>query len=117
MKAAFRATKPSECWDWISQQELLALAARAFKRAKAECRPPPGQSFVSDPPWSSAEDFCDNLTRLLVLHVQAAAHGAGIPNNEYAPVQLSRWYSEMQAPTPPDDALIPTYEEVVSCVR
>lgn len=98
MRAAYRATKPSECWDWLSPTDIIRLAAQAYARAKHECRPPRGQAFTeAGEPWSSPADFCESLTRLLVLHVQAQAHGAGIEGYELTPAQLSRWYADSGA--------------------
>lgn len=90
MKAAYHATKPSECWDWLTVHDVHQLAGLAWKFAKASSYPPRGQRWMDDGvAWSSPADFVDTFTRLLVLQVQARAFAAGIPGYEYAPAQLS----------------------------
>lgn len=97
MKAAFRATKPGECWDWISGADLVRLTTQAFRRAKRDCFPPKGERFNEGAGWASPASFVESLTRLLVLHVQAEAHQAGIEGYECCPEQLARWYSDNDA--------------------
>jgi hypothetical protein len=102
MKAAYTAQKPSECYDWITLRDLQRIAITAWKRAKADCNPPRGERWLAEgEPWCSPEEFVESLARLLVLHVQAEAHGAGISGYEYAPAQLSRWYALDDLPQGP----------------
>ena len=95
MRAAFKALTASECWDWLTPVELQRLTSQAYHLARKNSRAPKGESQVN---WSSPEAFSETLCQLVVLHIQAHAHAAGIPNCEYAPGQLSRWYLAEQAP-------------------
>lgn len=95
MRAAFKALTASECWDWLSAAKLQSLTAQAYYLARKDSRAPKGESQVN---WSSPEAFNETLCRLMVLHIQAHAHAAGIPNCEYAPAQLDRWHSREEAP-------------------
>ena len=91
MRAAYRATKPSECWDWISTTEVQNLANRALRQARDSCHPPKGERWLADGcEWGSPATFVEVLTMLLVLHVQARAHAAEIPGYEHAPDKLSQ---------------------------
>ncbi len=93
MRAAYSALKPSECWDWIDGRDLSRISTQALRAAKAWCYPPKGEPFFDGGvPFANPRDFGETLVQLLVWHLQAEAHGKGIPGNEYAHEHLRRWY-------------------------
>jgi hypothetical protein len=91
MKAAYKALKASDCWDWLTRDEMQHIAAIALKDARRSCRLPPGETWTDGgAPWSDPATFTETLIRLLTLRVRAHAHGAGIAGHEEAPAHLAR---------------------------
>ena len=97
MKAAFVAMKPAECFDWLDASDMARITQQALKLARAGCYPPKGTRFLDPGPWSGPAEFLDDLARVLVLLVQTEGHTKGIPGNEFAPGELSKWYSQDDA--------------------
>lgn len=79
MSALHPETRPQDCWDWLTPEEVARMALIAYEMARKHSRPPAGERFRDvGGVWASREDFARNLAYLFELQVKSEAHGLGI---------------------------------------
>lgn len=89
----------SDCWRWLSADDVCRHALAAYYRACRDCQPPPGVTFmVPDPDgidapasYASPASFAETLIELLALHIAAAAETAGVGAYASCVERLERW--------------------------
>ena len=75
---------PSDCWDWITREDVTRHALAAFEMARRQCFPPSGERFVSDGlPWTGRASFAEDLADCFSMRIKAAAHDYGL--GDFAP--------------------------------
>lgn len=73
----------SDCWDWITPEDVLEQALAAFYAACREQNPPPGEPFLEhengrDYPWSGRADLRGAIAGLFVQRLNALALKRGV---------------------------------------
>jgi hypothetical protein len=95
--------RPEHCSDWITPDEAVRMAVRAFAVAREHAAPEAGSPFIEDGmPWSTREDFADALADVFAMQVRALAYrlDIGRDNFEQDAVRLAKWGVEPSpAPT------------------
>lgn len=78
--------RPSDCWDWLTRDDVTRFALWAFERAKADSKPPPDQPFASieGDLWCDRETVAEALCELFEMKVKAHAHAHGLGLGPYA---------------------------------
>lgn len=87
-------TRAEHCFDWITPDEAVRMAVRAFAVAREHARPEPGQSFMQEgAPWSTREDFADALANVFSMQVRALAFRLDIGSDHFEQdaVRLAKW--------------------------
>jgi hypothetical protein len=82
--------KPEDCFDWLTEDQVVEMARRAFRLTCAATFPPEGESFILDLPgeplrsriWSNREGFEDNLASNFAGRLAVAAHLAGLKGRQ-----------------------------------
>lgn len=74
----------SDCWDWITREEVAALAVAAFEAACLARTPPDGEPFLEmeegrEHPWTSRGDLCAAIPGLLAQRLNVLAIERGVP--------------------------------------
>jgi hypothetical protein len=89
-------TRPEHCFDWITPDEAVRMAVRAFAVARQHTAPQPGEPFV-DPAdgyaWTTREDFANNLSEVFAMQVRALAFRLDIGRDHFEQdaVRLAKW--------------------------
>ncbi len=88
--------RPSDTWDWITLADIEHAVVGAFVEACTRRATPKGVRFLEEgSPWTSREDFRDDLGALFVqrLNVLGLARGVCLPpgsSMDYLPAGV-RW--------------------------
>jgi hypothetical protein len=93
-------SRPEHCFDWITADEAVRMAVRAFAVARQHAWPEPGEQFVQDgAPWSTREDFADALGNVFAMQVRALAFRLDIGADQFEQdaVRLAKWGVEPDA--------------------
>ena len=91
---------PSDCWDWITREDVTRHALAAFEMARRQCFPPAGERFIADGvAWTGRESFAEDLADCFAVRIKAAAHDYGI--GDFAPEakRLLLWTKPSHAST------------------
>lgn len=75
---------PSDCWDWITREDVTCHALAAFEMARRQCFPPVGERFIADGlAWSGREAFANDLADCFAMRIKATAYDYGL--GDFAP--------------------------------
>lgn len=92
-------TRPQDCWDWITPEDVCRHALAAFYLARDSMKQPTGQRFVGADgmPWSGRECFGDNLALLFDMRVKTDGYHLGV-NPDWADEarMLQRWHAPLE---------------------
>lgn len=93
---------PSDCWDWITREDVTRHALAAFEMARRESFPPTGQRFLDADGcvWSGRETFAETLADCFAMRIKDMAHGYGF--GDFAPEakRLNLWRQSANAGAP-----------------
>jgi hypothetical protein len=87
-------TRPEHCFDWITVDDAVLMAVRAFGAAKRHSYPEVGERFRDGAvPWSSRRDFAFYLAYLFELQVKGLAHELQVERGEFRAdsQMLAKW--------------------------
>lgn len=71
--------RPSDCWAWITPQEIVGHALAAFYAACRAIEPPPDQPWLADgAEWADRETFLGELNAAFTQRINAQAIALGI---------------------------------------
>lgn len=87
-------TRPQDCWDWITPEDVCRHALAAFYLAREACKHPPGRRFAEADggSWSDREAFGDNLALLFEMRVKTEGYQLGVvPHWAEDAKMLQKW--------------------------
>lgn len=87
-------TRPQDCSDWITPEDVCRHALAAFYLARDAMKQPPGRRFVEPDgtTWSDRELFADNLAAVFELRIKTDGYHLGVqPGWAEDAKQLQRW--------------------------
>lgn len=87
-------TRPNDCWDWITPEDVCRHALAAYYLARDAVRQPPGRRFVEPDGtrWAGREVFGDNLAAVFELRLKTDGYHLGIePDWANDAKQLQAW--------------------------
>lgn len=77
---------PSDCWDWITREDVTRHAFAAFEMARKSAVPPSGGRFLDETgyPWSGRDSFLEDLIDCFSMRIRSVAYGHGL-GEHYGP--------------------------------
>lgn len=87
-------TRPQDCWDWITPEDVCRHALAAFYLARDAIKQPPGRRFAEadGTSWADREVFGDNLALAFELRIKTDGYHLGIsPDWAIDAKQLQLW--------------------------
>jgi len=88
--------RPTDCFDWITPEDVCRHALAAFCLARESAKPPEGRRFVGPDGdlWSGRLDFVDTVTVLFEMRIKTEAYQLGLnPDWANEAKMLQRWSS------------------------
>ena len=87
-----KETRPHDCWDWITAEDVVRHALAAYYHACRSSKPPPGERFIDalGSAWTSREGWANNVIDHFDLRLKTDAYRLGIGDYEREARMLSR---------------------------
>lgn len=70
--------RPSDCWDWITPDDVVRHALAAFYAASRHVESSDGPWWEDGQPWSSRADFRDALAGMFMQRINVFALAQGV---------------------------------------